>query len=430
MPVINTEYGLLRNTDGQSVITIREDKIPFKGVKSFAVESATTNFFGRDAWEFDADQSTFYPHLLASGKTWADCWDTNQRAYVGGYNITAYQINSQILDLGQVYSAGTKITLSWKHKGYLWFIIFYYGLTTDSLTTFNPTDTYEIKGDASFDYWQEGAGLHLKINGVRTHYDGSPQSLLDRWYDVEITYTLPTDARYVKVHWDFFGAYLADGGRGVKGYIHKPQLEISPFCSSFVAGSRPNGRYVIPTEKLGFNIETDNWVVTYMKYPIATQDKSQTHQNLCSFGQATGDNSKGYISWGKKNNENKYCVNLVLDNSTVVSATSETTIVPANYFYKWHHEVIKREGNTISYYVDGIKQVTATIPSDRSLKTPFDVGLVMGGIVSSATHYPHNSLISNLAYGRLQTGEFSDSYIAFLASANKPFAQKGGVKIY
>ena len=92
--------------------------------------------------------------------------------------------------------------------------------------------------------------------------------------------------------------------------------------------------------------------------------------------------------------------------------------------------MIKREGNTISYYVDGIKQVTATIPSDRSLKTPFDVGLVMGGIVSSATHYPHNSLISNLAYGRLQTGEFSDSYIAFLASANKPFAAKPKSQIY
>lgn len=424
MPVINTEYGLLRNTDGQSVITIREDKIPFKGVKSFAVESATTNLFGRDAWEFDADQSTFYPGPLASGKTWADCWDTKQRAYVGGQNITVHGLYSRILDLGQVYSAGTKITLSWKHKGYLFFIVFSYGLTTDSLTDFNPTNTYEIKGDASLDYWEEGYGLHLKINGVRTRYDGSPQSLLDRWYDIEITYTLPTDARYVRVNWSFYRAYEADGERGVKGYIHKPQLEISPFCSSFVAGSRPNGRYVIPTEKLGFNIKTNNWVVTYMKYPIATQDKSQTHQNLCSFGQATGDNSKGYISWGKKNNENKYCVNLVLDNSTVVSATSETTIVPANYFYKWHHEVIKREGNTISYYVDGIKQVTATIPSDRSLKTSFDLGLVMGGIVSSATHYPHNSLISNLAYGRLQTGEFSDSYIAFLASANKPFAQK------
>ena len=424
MPVINTEYGLLRNTDGQSVITIREDKIPFKGVKSFAVESATTNLFGRDAWEFDADRSTFYPGFLASGKTWEDCWDTKQRAYVGGQNITVQRISSRILDLGQVYSAGTKITLSWKHKGYLWYVIFLYGLTFDSLTDFTKSNTYEIKGDASLDYWESRVGLHLKINNIKTGFNGSPQSLLDRWYDIEITYTLPTDARYVKVNWDFYNAYQADGGRGVKGYIHKPQLEVMPFCSSFVPGSRPSGRYVIPTEKLGFNIATDNWVVTYMKYPIATQDKSQTHQNLCSFGQATGDNSKGYISWGKKNNENKYCVNLVLDNSTVVSATSETTIVPANYFYKWHHEVIKREGNTISYYVDGIKQVTATIPSDRSLKTPFDVGLVMGGIVSSATHYPHNSLISNLAYGRLQTGEFSDSYIAFLASANKPFAQK------
>ncbi len=430
MPVINTEYGLLYNTDNTLVTTIRDDKVPFAGVKSFAVESETTNLFGRDAWEFDADQSTFYPLGLASGKTWEDCWDANQRAYVGGEKITTSILYSQILDLGQVYSAGTKITLSWKHKGYLYSIWFSYGLTTDSLTMFNSTNTYEIKGDASLDYWHAGFGLYLKINNIKTRETGSPQHLLDRWYDVEITYTLPTDARYVEVRWYFYGAYQADGRRGVKGYIHKPQLEISPFCSSFVAGSRPNGRYVIPTEKLGFNIETDNWVVTYMKYPIATQDKSQTHQNLCSFGQATGDNSKGYISWGKKNNENKYCVNLVLDNSTVVSATSETTIVPANYFYKWHHEVIKREGNTISYYVDGIKQVTATIPSDRSLKTPFDVGLVMGGIVSSATHYPHNSLISNLAYGRLQTGEFSDSYIAFLASANKPFAQKGGVKIY
>lgn len=426
MPVINTEYGLLRNTDGQSVITIREDKIPFKGVKSFAVESATTNLFGRDAWEFDADQSTFYPQWLASGKTWADCWDANQRAYVGGDNLTCYSIYTRSIDLGSVQAAGTKITWSWKHKGYLNIIRISHSLDGTAFTNWSSADTIEYKGDSSF----SGFLGAIKIDGKNTDYRYQPELLFDRWYNVEITYTLPSDARYIQLRWDFWNAYQANGGRGVKGYIHKPQLEISPFCSSFVAGSRPNGRYVIPTKKLGFNIETDNWVVTYMKYPIATQDKSQTHQNLCSFGQATGDNSKGYISWGKKNNENKYCVNLVLDNSTVVSATSETTIVPANYFYKWHHEVIKREGNTISYYVDGIKQVTATIPSDRSLKTPFDVGLVMGGIVSSATHYPHNSLISNLAYGRLQTGEFSDSYIAFLASANKPFAQKGGVKIY
>lgn len=431
MPVINTEYGLLRNTDGQSVITIREDKIPFKGVKSFAVESATTNLFGRDAWEFDADQSTFFPSLLASGKTWEDCWDTKQRAYVGGQNITVYGIHSQILDLGQEYSADTKITLSWKHKGYLWSVIFSYGLTFDSLTRFTQSNTYEIKGDASLSWWQlPHNGLHLKINGVATDYGGSPQRLLDRWYDIEITYTLPANTRYIQIMWDFFSANLADGERGVKGYIHKPQLEISPFCSSFVAGSRPNGRYVIPTEKLGFNIETDNWVVTYMKYPIATQDKSQNHSNLCSLGQWIPDYSKGYILWGKGNNMNKYYLYVLLNDATGISNNSDNTFNPTDYFYHWHHEVIKREGNTISYYVDGIKQVTATIPSDRSLKTPFDVGLVMGGIVSSATHYPHNSLISNLAYGRLQTGEFSDSYIAFLASANKPFAAKPKSQIY
>src|SRR5690554_6047917 len=119
-------YGLVYNDDGTLCTTYRDDVVPFRGVRSFAVETATTNYFGIDAWEFDADQSTFYPDGLASGKTWADCWDTKQRAYVGGQNITVYIIRSRIVDLGQVYSAGTKITLSWKHKGYLWLIRFEY----------------------------------------------------------------------------------------------------------------------------------------------------------------------------------------------------------------------------------------------------------------------------------------------------------------
>lgn len=259
MQKITTDYGLVYNTDGSLCTTYRDDDIPFPGVRSFAVEEATENLFGIDAWEFDADQSTFYPGNLASGKTWEDCWDANQRAYVGGEGITAWMIYTKLLDLGQVYSAGTKITLSWKHKGYFWHIRFFYGLTTDSLTTFNSTNTYEIKGDASFDYWEAGIYLHLKINGVRTRYDGSPQSLLDRWYDIEITYTLPTDARYVKVEWNFYEAYQADSGRGVKGYIHKPQIEVKPFATSFVAGSRPGGRILFEDMQ---EIEYDNFVFT------------------------------------------------------------------------------------------------------------------------------------------------------------------------
>ena len=153
MQKITTDYGLIYNTDGSVCTTVRPDQIPFPGVNSFAVETATTNYFGIDAWEFDADQSTFYPYALASGKTWADCWDAKQRAYVGGQNMTMGYLHSQNIDLGSTQAAGKKVTLSWKHKGYLWYIKFSYGLTTDSLTDFNSTNTYEIKGDASLDFW-------------------------------------------------------------------------------------------------------------------------------------------------------------------------------------------------------------------------------------------------------------------------------------
>ena len=423
MPVINTEYGLLYNTDNTLVTTIRDDKVPFAGVKSFAVESETTNLFGRDAWEFDADQSTFYTSSLASGKTWADCWDEKQKAYVGGHNITALRFHSQNIDLGQVYDAGTQIALSWKHKGYLWGCYFYYGETTDNMTQFVGNDTYIYRGDIT-SYFPTHS---ISFNGILARDTGHPEQLLDRWYDAEIVYTLPTNTRYIQIMWDFYNAYQANGNRGVPGYIHQPQLEISPFCSSFVAGSRPNGRYVIPTEKLGFNIETDNWVVTYMKYPVATHDGTQNGYNGCSLGQGTSDRSKGYIWWGKEITTNKYKLVVILNDATVISNISDNTFNPADYFYHWHYEVMKKQGKVLSYYVDGVKQCEVTIPADKEIQTPFNLGLSLGA--GSGTT-PHNALIANVGNGKLQPGEFTDKHIMAIYEANRAFAQKGGVKIY
>jgi len=415
MALIKEPYGLVRNTDGTLCTTIRDDDIPFPGVKSFAVETATTNYFGIDAWEFDADQSTFYPYELASGKTWADCWDTKQRAYVGGHGITVYRICSRILDLGQVYSAGTKITLSWKHKGYLWWVVFSYGLTTDSLTGFNSTNTYEIKGDASLDYWDLTTGLHLKINNIRTGYHGSPQHLLDRWYDVEITYTLPANTRYIRIEWDFYLAYLADGGQG---YIHKPQIEVKPFASSFVAGSRPKGRLVISVEDLKFDIANDDWVISYWKYPVATRDDTQNGYNLCSLGRGITGDTKGYIWWGKENNMNKYRLLVVLSGATYISNTSYNTFNPTDYFYHWHYEVLKKQGKVLSYYVDGVKQCEVTIPADKEIQTPFDVGLSLGGFSDGN---PNNALIAAPYYG-YNSATWTDEYIREVYEAKRPFS--------
>ncbi len=267
------------------------------------------------------------------------------------------------------------------------------------MTLFNSTNTYEIKGDASLDYWEGQDALHLKINGVRTGFNGSPQRLLDRWYDVEITYTLPADTRYIKLQWDFHRAYLADGGRGVKGYIHKPQLEIKPFASSFVVGSRPSGRLVISVEDLKFDIANDDWVISYWKYPVATRDDTQNSYNMCSLGRYTPDRSKGYIWWGKETSINKYRLNVLLNDPTFFENISKNTFNSTDYFFHWHYEVVKKSGKVLSYYVDGVKQCELIIPADKEIQTPFDVGLSLGGYTRNNIFYPHNALIAAPYYG-------------------------------
>jgi len=53
------------------------------------------------------------------------------------------------------------------------------------------------------------------------------------------------------------------------------QFEEKSFPTSFVDGSRPRGRFVIPVEDLKFDIANDDWVISCWKYPVATHDNTQ-----------------------------------------------------------------------------------------------------------------------------------------------------------
>lgn len=401
----NTDYGLVYNDDGSLCVTKRTDIIPFSGVTSYAVETATTNYLAPHAWEFDSEQTLFYPEYLASGKTWADCWDEKQKAYVGGHNLTCYRILTRSIDLGSIRAAGTKITLSWKHKGYLYFIILSHSLDNTTFTSWNSEDTLEFKGDSSFRLW-ERSGLHIRINGKLTEYYGQPEQLLDRWYDVEITYTLPSDTRYIRLNWDFYMAYQANGGLGVLGYIRQPQLEIKPFASSFVNGSRPTGKLVVPLEKLGFNPATDDWVVHYWKYPVATRTNDLTGYNLCSIGRYTytSDNSEGYLWWGKQGGSNVFRIRVVYNDSTVAFALSPS-FDPAWYFRNWHHEVLLKHGSEMQYWIDGTLQIQFALA--KPLLNNFVVGLTLGG---TSGIYTDNSYIANACYG-FYTDQWTPEYI-------------------
>jgi hypothetical protein len=83
---------------------------------------------------------------------------------------------------------------------------------------------------------------------------------------------------------------------------------------------------------------------------------------------------------GKEDKMNKYVFGIVvLNDATYVVIYSNNTFNPTDYFYHWHYEVVKKSGKVLSYYVDGVKQCEATIPADKEIQTPFDVGLSLGG---------------------------------------------------
>lgn len=400
----NTDYGLVYSDDGKICVTKRTDIIPFSGVTSYAVETATTNYLAPHAWEFDSEQTLFYPYQLASGKAWADCWDEKQKAYVGGAGLTCQRILTSSIDLGSVKAAGTKITCSWKHKGYLRSIELSHSLDNITFTSWSSADTLEVKGDSSFYYFSNNF-LFIKIDGKITHHEGGqPEQLLDRWYNVEITYTLPSDARYIKFYWNFYYADQANGGLGVLGYIRQPQLEIKPFASSFVNGTRPTGRLIVPKEKLGFNPATDDWVVHYWKYPVATHDNSLNGSNGFDLGHMSSGRVYGRIWWGKEPNYNRFLLYIIYNDNTV-GATRSLTFDPAWYFRHWHHEVLLKHGNEMQYWVDGTLQIQMALA--KPLLNNFINGLTVG---SSWEDGGHNSYIANLCYGKY-TDQWTPEYI-------------------
>jgi len=194
-----------------------------------------------------------------------------------------------------------------------------------------------------------------------------------------------------------------------EAYIANVQLEKKPFATSFTEGTRPLGRFHIPLDRLGFDPATDNWVVAYWKKPTGTHNGTLYGYNTCSFGRYTVDNSVGYIWWGKENNQNVFRLNVG------PTAATSSPFDPNWFFNNWHFEVLKREDNIVSYYVDGELKCQVTL--SQGIKQ-FDVGLFfMGGYTVPA----QNGLIANMILSR-DPAIWTDDYIRTIYQTKRPFA--------
>jgi len=247
MAQTKTPYGLVYNDDGSLCVTYRDDVVPFRGVRSFAVETATTNLVTNSPqqppciiWSTAAYTQTIVTSGNLSG--WKKIHITNVGAH------------SQLMHFG-----------TYTHP-------------------VNETRTYAIDAIVPDDFRLEVYDIYENV---------SPLSKISQ-YRYAKTWTNTTGANRDT------GIFLrtslpANTSGSWDVYVRNYQIEKKPFASSFVVGSRQTGRLVIPVEDLKFDIANDDWVISYWKYPVATRYDTQNSYNECSLGQPTSGYSKGYI---------------------------------------------------------------------------------------------------------------------------------------
>jgi len=343
--------------------TVRPDQIPFQGVKSFAVETATTNLLGNTVFdtaiftEIAMGRGTILNHLPGKGLYGSMLTRaTKSDNMTDSYLSAARRIQTFFIpQVGETYTYSVYARLYGKQSNQPFYLSYYDG------------NVFLINVGLLTPEWKRYSYTFT----VRPEYTGG-------------TFIIYNWLRHSSV----------EVGSGFE--ICLPQIEQKPFASSFVVGARPRGRLVIPVEDLKFDIANDDWVISYWKYPVATYNDTQNGFNLCSLGRLTSDNSKGYINWGKNSSINKYALTVRLNDATSIYNTSYNTFNPTDYFYHWHYEVVKKSGKVLSYYVDGVKRCETTIPADKEIQTPFDVGLSLGGYLGQ---FPSNALIAAPYYG-------------------------------
>ncbi len=391
MAQTKTDYGLIYNDDGSMCTTVRQDQTPFAGVNSFAVETATTNLSPQTVSGFQGIS------LVYKGEE--NGW--KKYGISGTWNKGTYPYCAAIAEVsftgGEYYSTSAFFKTNCQEK----FATYFSSIVYECVPMISDgTNIRRVLNDGS---------IYLARVGF-AYVDSTTQSGYISLRPKQDGETFNPDIHFI--------------------YVKNIQIEKKPFASSFVNRTRPKGRLVIPVEDLKFDIANDDWVISYWKYPVATNGDTQNGYNICSLGQGTSDKTKGYIWWGKENSINKYRLNGVLNDDAFFGKISDNTFNPTDYFYHWHYEVLKKQGKVLSYYVDGVKQIEYTIPADKELQTPFDVGLSLGGYTSlNNIFYPTNALIAAPYYG-YNSATWTDDYIREVYEAKIPFAVSNKLSIY
>ncbi len=370
---------MIYNTDGTLCTTYRDDVVPFRGVRSFAVETATTNLIGHTNGRFNSvtGAGTTPPTVeLVSMKTpWGnEAWKVTIPANnATGYNGCRATTNSFPITAGTYYS-------------YFTYVLFEGSLQPSGLYIY-PTGVWGMEkmvldsskniGSWQYFFWENSAP-------TLTGFD-------------YFTYKATTTSTVARTF------YVAVG-----------QFEQKPFASSFVDGSRPTGIIAVPFH---IDLNTEDWVVSF--WHKMTNTYSFAEKIIFSidglFHLNTYFPSEGKYNWVCRNTDN------------VMFKATSTTTVDTN----WNFIVLVKNGLNFKVYINGILEITlnynGTLMYDEN-------NFKFGNFKIGELEYVSNSLFSNIYIGKYRRPDgtviWTDDYIREVYEAKMPFAVQNQLSIY
>jgi len=192
--------------------------VPFDGVKSFAVETETTNLIPTNFIDFSS--WTKQSHI-DTGLVEIDPFGEETKKYSitdnGAYNY--FDINNLL------------------------------GTHTDG----------DILTSSIYIKLNKSLSVSLRFFDVHKYYNLEAE----KWYRIDNTQPYNSNPAYVAIMLVDFRHLTIEDVNGLEVCYSKPQIEEKQFASSFINGTRSSGKLIVPIEKLGFNPAIDNWVIAY-----------------------------------------------------------------------------------------------------------------------------------------------------------------------
>ena len=378
MALIKEPYGLVYNTDGTLCITYRDDNVPFRGVRSFAVETATTNLSPQTV----GGQEGIVLVYKGEENGWkkygiSGTWNSGTYPYCAAIGQVAFTG-------GEYYSTSAFFKTNCQEK----FATYFESIIYTNLPMIS-------KGTAIRRVLNDGS-IYLARVGFAYQSSTSQPGYL--------TLRPKQDGETFNPNQHFL-------------YVKNIQTEQKPFATSFVDGSRPSGKI-----KIEMPFDIGNLVISGWVKVNGWRDWTQ----LFCVGKYYTENESSFGVW-LNHTENVLRIFTTDGQDARYASTAYTRAEVEN----WSFFVFIKDGDFMT-----IKMLTQdntyTSSITRAFTNPFDQVIYVG--TDRGYDRPLNGLFSNIFIGKYRrdngTVIWTDDYIREVYEAQMPFAVQNQLSIY